>query len=171
MMRPSWAWAPRPRPSPPSRRARSTRSPTSTPPFPNCSPWAMWWLAETRTTEGTSKVLGGPMSAAVLYVRRAFASRTPSACRRSAFYKTLKWLEHASPEEIAAKVPPDYWLGDRELYTAAIKNNLQVYSRDGIISAESRQRSLDFLKQFDKEMAAATLDPSKTWHRRFVPKP
>jgi len=127
-------------------------------------------LAETRTTEGTSKVLGGPMSAAVLYVRRAFAEQNPVSVQAlvNAFYKTLKWLDHALPEEIAAKVPPDYWLGDRELYTAAIKNNLQVYSRDGIISAESRQRSLDFLKQFDKEMAAATLDPAKTWDGRFV---
>jgi NitT/TauT family transport system substrate-binding protein len=129
-------------------------------------------LAETRTTEGTTKVLGGPMSAAVLYVRRAFAEKNPLSVQAlvNAFYKTLKWLDHASPQEIAAKVPPEYWLGDKDLYTAAIKNNLQVYSRDGIISAASRQRSLDFLKQFDKEMAAATLDPAKTWDGRFVAK-
>jgi hypothetical protein len=72
--------------------------------------------------------------------------------------------------QIADKVPQEYWLGDKELYIAAVKNNLQVYSHDGIIITESRQRSLDFLKQFDKEMAAATVDPAKTWDGRFVAK-
>jgi len=129
-------------------------------------------LAETRTTEGTTKVLGGPMSAAVLYLRRQFADRNPNTVQAlvNAFYKTPKWLDQATPDEIADKVPQEYWLGDKELYIAAVKNNLQVYSRDGIISAESRQRSLDFLKQFDKEMAAATVDPAKTWDGRFVAK-
>jgi NitT/TauT family transport system substrate-binding protein len=53
---------------------------------------------------------------------------------------------------------------------AAVKNNLQVYSRDGIVSAESQKRSLDFLKQFDKGIAAANVDPAKTWDDRFVKK-
>src|SRR5215813_4550359 len=129
-------------------------------------------LAETRTTQGTAEVLGGPMSAAVLYLRREFADKNPNTVQAlvNAFYKTLKWLDQATPDEIADKVPQEYWLGDKELYIAAVKNNLQVYSRDGIISAESRQRSLDFLKQFDKEMAAATVDPAKTWDGRFVAK-
>jgi NitT/TauT family transport system substrate-binding protein len=47
---------------------------------------------------------------------------------------------------------------------------MQVYSQDGIVSAESRQRSLDFLKQFDKEIAGATIDSAKTWDDRFVKK-
>jgi NitT/TauT family transport system substrate-binding protein len=129
-------------------------------------------LAETRTTEGTAEVLGGPMSAAVLYLKREFAAKNPATVQAlvNAFYKTLKWLDKATPAEIAEKVPQEYWLGDKELYIAAVKNNLQVYSRDGIVSAESRQRSLDFLKKFDKEMAAATVEPATTWDGRFVAK-
>src|SRR5215475_5772371 len=129
-------------------------------------------LAETRTTQGTTEVLGGPMSAAVLYLRREFAVKNPATVQAlvNAFYKTLKWLDKATPGEIAQKVPQEYWLGDKELYIAAVKNNLQVYSRDGIVSAQSRQRSLDFLKKFDKEMAAATVDPATTWDGRFVAK-
>jgi NitT/TauT family transport system substrate-binding protein len=88
----------------------------------------------------------------------------------NAFYKTLMWLDKATPEQIADKVPQEYWLGDKALYIAAVKNNLQVYSRDGVVSAESQKRSLDFLKQFDKEIAAATIDTAKTWDGRFVTK-
>jgi len=129
-------------------------------------------LAETRTTEGTTKVLGGPMSAAVLYLKRDFMDKNPNTVQAlvNAFYKTLVWLDKATPEQVADKVPQEYWLGDKALYMAAVKNNLQVYSRDGIVGTESQKRSLDFLKQFDKEMAAATIDPAKTWDGRFVAK-
>lgn len=129
-------------------------------------------LAETRTTEGTTKVFGGPMSAAVLYLRRDFAERSPNTVQAlvNAFYKGLKWLEKATPEQVADVVPKEYWLGDKDLYTAAVKANMQVYSRDGIVSDGSRKRSLDFLRQFDKEIAAATVDPARTWDDRFVKK-
>jgi NitT/TauT family transport system substrate-binding protein len=129
-------------------------------------------LAETRTTEGTINVLGGPMSAAVLYLKRDFMDKNPNTVQAlvNAFYKTLLWLDKATPEQVADKVPQEYWLGDKALYMAAVKNNLQVYSRDGVVNAESQKRSLDFLKQFDKEIAAATIDPAKTWDGRFVTK-
>jgi NitT/TauT family transport system substrate-binding protein len=129
-------------------------------------------LAETRTTEGTTKVFGGPMSAAVLYMKRDFKTANPNTVQAlvNAFYKGLRWLEKATPEEITATVPEQYWLGDKALYTAAVKANLQVYSRDGIVSADSQKRSLEFLKQFDKEIAAANVDVSKTWDDRFVKK-
>ena len=129
-------------------------------------------LAETRTTEGTTKVFGGPMSAAVLYMKRDFVEKSPNTVQAlvNALYKGLKWLEKATPEQVADAVPKEYWLGDRELYTAAVKANMQVYSRDGIVSDGSQKRSLDFLRQFDKEIAAAKVDPAKTWDDRFVKK-
>jgi NitT/TauT family transport system substrate-binding protein len=129
-------------------------------------------MAETRTTEGTTKVFGGPMSAAVLYLRRDFMEQNPNTVQAlvNAFYKTLKWIDKASADEIADKVPQEFWLGDKALYTGAVKANLQVYSRDGIVSPDSQQRSINFLQQFDKEMAAAKIDASKTWEGRFVAK-
>jgi NitT/TauT family transport system substrate-binding protein len=129
-------------------------------------------LAETRTTEGTTKVFGGPMSAAVLYMKRDFLDKNPNSVQGlvNAFYKALVWLAKASPEQITDAVPKEYWLGDKELYTAAVTANLQVYSRDGIVSDGSRQRSLDFLKEFDKEIAAAKIDTARTWDGRFLAK-
>ncbi len=129
-------------------------------------------MAETRTTEGTTKVLGGAMSAGVLYTRKDFIDKNPNTVQAlvNAFYKTLRWLDKASPEQIADTVPKEYWLGDKELYMAAVKASLQIYSRDGIVSSDSQQRSISFLRQFDKEIAAATIDAAKTWDDRFVKK-
>jgi NitT/TauT family transport system substrate-binding protein len=129
-------------------------------------------MAETRTTEGTTKVFGGPMSAGVLYSRKDFIDKNPNTVQAlvNAFYKTLRWLDKATPEQVADAVPKEYWLGDKALYMAAVKASLQIYSRDGIVSGDSQQRSIAFLKQFDKEIAAATIDPAKTWDDRFVKK-
>lgn len=129
-------------------------------------------MAETRTTEGTTKVFGGPMSAGVLYTRQDFIEKNPNTVQAlvNAFYKTLRWLDKATPEQVADNVPKEYWLGDKELYMAAVKASLQIYSRDGVVSADSQQRSIAFLKQFDKEIAAATIEPTKTWDDRFVKK-
>jgi NitT/TauT family transport system substrate-binding protein len=129
-------------------------------------------MAETRTTEGTTKVFGGPMSAAVLYLRRDFMEQNPNTVQAlvNAFYKTLKWIDKASADEITDKVPQEFWLGDKALYTGAVKANLEIYSRDGIVGESSQQRSISFLQQFDKEMAAAKIDASKTWEGRFVAK-
>jgi hypothetical protein len=92
----------------------------------------------------------------------------PPQALGNAFYKILLWRRDATPDAIAATVPPDYWLGYKAVYATAVRANMQVYCQDGIISAESRQRLLDFLKQFDKEIAAANIDSAKTWDERFV---
>jgi NitT/TauT family transport system substrate-binding protein len=129
-------------------------------------------LAETRTTAGTNKVFGGPMPAAVLYIKRDFIEKNPNTVQAltNAFYKTLKWMEKATPEQIADNVPEEFWLGDKALYIAAVKASLDAYSKDGIVSADGQQRSLDFLRQFDKEIADAKVDTAKTWDDRFVKK-
>jgi NitT/TauT family transport system substrate-binding protein len=129
-------------------------------------------MADTRTTEGANKVFGGTMPAAVLYFKRDFIEKNPNTVQAlvNAFYKSLKWLERATPEQIADAVPPEYWLGDKVLYMKAVQANRQVYSLDGIVSEGSQKRSLDFLRQFDKEIADAKVDTAKTWDDRFVKK-
>jgi NitT/TauT family transport system substrate-binding protein len=129
-------------------------------------------LEDTRSTAGNNKVFGGPMSAAVLYLKRDFAEKNPNTTQAlvSAIYKTLKWMEKATPEQIADNVPAEYHLGDKALYIAAVKASLEAYSRDGMVSAESTKRSMEFLQQFDQEMKAAKIETSKTWDGRFVTK-
>jgi NitT/TauT family transport system substrate-binding protein len=129
-------------------------------------------MADTRTTAGADKVFGGSMPAAVLYFKREFIEKNPNTVQAlvNAFYKSLKWLEKATPEQIADTVPQEYWLGDKALYMKAVQANRQVYSLDGIVSAGSQKRSLDFLRQFDKEIADAKVDTSKTFDDRFVRK-
>jgi len=88
----------------------------------------------------------------------------------NAFYKTLRWLEKATPDEIAATVPEDYYLGDRALYLAAVKANKPVYSVTGLIPVAGMQSAADMLMAFDPELKDAKINLGKTFDDRFVKK-
>ncbi len=129
-------------------------------------------VADSRTEEGTRAIFGGSNPAAVLYLKQDFIDRNPRTTQAlvNAFYKTLKWLEQATPEQIAATVPEDYFLGDKALYVAAVKANKPVYSRTGIIPAAGMQSAADMLLAFDDELKNAKVDLAKTFDDRFVRK-
>jgi NitT/TauT family transport system substrate-binding protein len=129
-------------------------------------------VADSRTEDGTRKIFGGSNPAAVLYLKQDFIDRNPRTTQAlvNAFYKTLKWLEQATPEQIAATVPEDYFLGDKALYVAAVKANKPVYSRTGIIPAAGMQSAADMLLAFDDELKNAKIDLAKTFDDRFVRK-
>jgi len=129
-------------------------------------------VADTRTEEGTRAIFGGSNPAAVLYAKQDFVTRNPNTAQAlvNAFYKTLKWLEKATPEQITAAVPEEYWLGDRALYTAAVKANKPVYSVTGVIPASGMKSASDMLVAFDDELKNARFDLAKTFDDRFVKK-
>src|SRR4030095_3888757 len=80
-------------------------------------------VADSRTEEGTRAIFGGSNPAAVLYAKQDFIARNPNTVQAlvNAFYKTLKWLERATPEQITATVPEEYWLRHQELYTPPLQ--------------------------------------------------
>ena len=127
-------------------------------------------VADSRTEEGTRTLFGGSNPAAVLYLKHDFIERYPNTVQAlvNAFYKTLKWLHTATPEQITATVPEEYFLGDKELYLAAVKANKPVYSITGIIPPEGMQSAADMLLAFDDEIKGAKVDLAKTFDERFV---
>jgi len=129
-------------------------------------------VADSRTEEGTRAIFGGSNPAAVLYVRQDFIDKNPATVQAlvNAFYKTLQWLDKATPEEIAATVPEDYFLGDKALYLAAVRANKPVYSRTGVIPAAGMKSAADMLLAFDDELKGANVDLAKTFDGRFVAK-
>jgi NitT/TauT family transport system substrate-binding protein len=129
-------------------------------------------VVDTRTEEGTRAIFGGSNPAAVLYLKEDFIEKNPNTVQAlvNAFYKTLKWLETATPEDIAATVPEEYFLGDKALYIAAVKANKPVYSRTGVIPPAGMQSAADMLVAFDDELKSAKIDLAKTFDDRFVKK-
>lgn len=129
-------------------------------------------LADTRTEDGNMKLFGGNNPAAVVYFKKDFIAKNPNTVQHvvNAFYRTMKWLEKATPEDVAKNVPEEFFLGDKALYLAALKASRPMYSTTGIIPPKGMQNALDMLVQFDPEMKDAKVDLSKTFDDRFVKK-
>ncbi|MCB4768700.1 ABC transporter substrate-binding protein [Ancylobacter sp. Lp-2] len=129
-------------------------------------------LVDTRTTEGTEKVFGGQNPAAVLYFKESFIKENPNTVQAltNVFYKTLKWLEKATPEQIAANVPEEYWLGDKNLYMKAVEASRQSYSTDGNIDEASMKSALSLITTTDPSIDPASIDLSKTFDGSFLAK-
>jgi NitT/TauT family transport system substrate-binding protein len=127
-------------------------------------------LADSRTEAGNQKLFGGNNPAAVVYLKRDFIAKNPVTTQHivNAFYKTIKWLEKASPDDVAKVVPEEYFLGDRALYIAALKASAPMYSKTGIIPPEGMKNAFEMLTQFDPELKDAKVDLSKTFDDRFV---
>jgi NitT/TauT family transport system substrate-binding protein len=129
-------------------------------------------IADSRTEEGTRAIFGDSNPAAVLYMKQDFIDKYPNTVQAlvNAFYKTLKWLEKATPEQVAATVPEEYFLGDRGLYLASVQANKPAYSITGLIPAAGMKSAADMLIAFDQELRDAKVDLAKTFDDRFIRK-
>lgn len=127
-------------------------------------------LIDTRTEAGSRALFGGSNPAAVIYSRQDFIEKNPETMQRivNAVVKSLKWLETATPDQVADTVPPEYHLGDRAVYLQAVAKLKESYSRTGIASAEGMRSVFDVLKQLDPELATATVDLTKTFNPAFA---
>ena len=120
-------------------------------------------IADTRTSQGTREVFGGPYPAAVLYAQRAFIEKNPRTMQAlvNALLRGLKWIAGHSVQEIAALMPEEYALGNKALYIQAITKSLPMYSRDGRFSREGAETAYAVLKAFDPKSPM----PRSTWRR------
>ena len=125
---------------------------------------------DTRFPRVNYEIFGGTNPAAVLYAKQAFIAANPNTVQAlvNAFYKTLKWIATATTDEIIATVPTDYFLGDRDIYLKALRANLLVYSKNGLITRQGMRSALAMLSAFDPELKGATIDLGKTFDDRFV---
>jgi NitT/TauT family transport system substrate-binding protein len=127
-------------------------------------------VADTRFPRVNHDIFGGSNPAAVLYAKNEFIAANPATMQAlvNAFYKTLRWIATATTEEIINTVPTDYFLGDRAIYARALKANLLVYSRTGIITRQGMNSALKMMATFDPELKDKKIDLQKTFEDRFI---
>jgi len=128
-------------------------------------------VVETTTDAGVRAVFGGPLPAATLYARAAFVQQNPGTVQAltNAIVRALKWLQKATPDEVADAVPPEYLLGDRALYLAAYQKLRQTYSKDGRIPKALVKNSYEMLLQHNNAVRRApVLWLEQTYTNAFV---
>lgn len=127
-------------------------------------------LVDMRTPEKTRAALGGTYPAASLYMSTAFVEGHKPEVQKlaNAFVKTLKWMSTHSAEEIADKMPKDYWAGDRALYVQAIAEGKEQFTADGVMPEDGPATVLAVLSGFSKNVKGKQIDLSKTYTTEFV---
>lgn len=127
-------------------------------------------LSDTRTEKDTLAVFGGEYPGGSLYTRSDWIAKHPKETQMltSALVATLRWIHSHTPEEIMAKMPEDLVGANKDLYLAALKNTIPMYSKTGAMDPKGAKAVLDVFSLSSPDVAKANIDLSKTYTNRFV---
>src|SRR4051794_19426544 len=127
-------------------------------------------LSDTRTQKDTLAVFGGEYPGGALYSTAAWvASHEQDAqALTDAIMNTLAWIHSHSAEEIMAKMPPEVVGKNKELYLAALKNTIPMFSETGKMDPKGADAVLAVFSEGSPEVAKANVDVSKTFTNMYV---
>src|SRR5260221_10364271 len=127
-------------------------------------------MIDMRTEEGTRAVLGGTYPAACLYMQTDWVNAHKDIAQKlaNAMVKALRWMHVHTAEEIAAIVPADFYAGNKDLYIAALKGNLGIFTPDGVMPKDGPPTVLAVLSLFNDNVKGKQIDMSKTYTTEFV---
>jgi NitT/TauT family transport system substrate-binding protein len=127
-------------------------------------------LADTRTQKDTLALFGGEYPGGALYSTAAWVNSHEKDVQAltTAIVNTLSWIHSHSPEEIMAKMPEGIVGKNKELYLAALKNTIPMYSETGKMDPKGADAVLAVFSEGSPEVAKANIDVTKTWTNKFV---
>ena len=127
-------------------------------------------LSDTRTEKDTLAVFGGEYPGGALYSTTAWVASHEKEVQAltGAMLNTLAWIHSHSPEQVMDKMPAEIVGKNRELYLAALKNTMPMYSETGKMDPKGAEAVLAVFSESSPEVAKAHIDLSKTYTNRFV---
>ena len=127
-------------------------------------------LVDLRAPASTRAALGGDYPFIGIFAQNDWVNSHKDAAQRlvNAYTKTLKWMKAHTAEEIAAKMPPDYYAGNQNLYVTALKNQLQIFGSDCKMPPAGPETSLQIEQQFVSSFKGKTADLGKTYTNDFA---
>jgi NitT/TauT family transport system substrate-binding protein len=127
-------------------------------------------LSDTRTQKDTLDLFGGEYPGGALYSTTAWISGHDKEVQAltNAILSTLAWIHSHSPEDVMAKMPPEMVGKNKELYLAALKNTIPMYSQTGRMDPKGADAVLTMFSESSPEVAKANVDVLKTYTNKFV---
>jgi NitT/TauT family transport system substrate-binding protein len=129
-------------------------------------------VVDTRTANGSQAVYGGVYPAGSVYLPTEFTKKNPNTTQAvvNAMVRAVLWIQKATPEQIVATVPPEYYGDDKAVYKAALEKNLATFSPDGTIPVDGVKNVYAVLNAFEPSVKEAKIDLAKTFDNSFVQK-
>jgi NitT/TauT family transport system substrate-binding protein len=128
-------------------------------------------LADARTQDGVRTLLGtDDYPASSLLARKEWLDAHPEEARKvsRAVLQALAWIREHSPEEILAKVPGEFRVGDADAERSAIRLAKPMYSVDGQVSGESAEAVRKVLAESLERVRNARIDLGKTYTNEYL---
>lgn len=127
-------------------------------------------LSDTRTQKDTLAVFSGEYPGGALYATTAWVKGHEKEVQglTNAMMNTLKWIHSHTPEEIMVKMPEGMVGKDKELYLAALRNTIPMYSETGLMDPKGAAAVLAVFSEGSPDVAKANIDVSKTYTNQYV---
>jgi NitT/TauT family transport system substrate-binding protein len=127
---------------------------------------------ETFSEAGSRLVYGGMLPSACLYAKSDFVRANPRTVQAltNAMVRALRWLQAASNDDVLRTIPPEYALGDRTAYLAALTRLRGVYSKDGLIPPAGAELSLRITAEDDPAVRVAGIVLDQIYTNAFAQK-
>jgi NitT/TauT family transport system substrate-binding protein len=129
-------------------------------------------LIDLRTPEATRAALGGDYPFIGIFAKNDWVNSHKDVAQRlvNVYVKTLKWMKAHSADEIAAKMPADYLVPSKDLYIAALKNQLSIFGTDCKMPAAGPQTVLSILQNYVSSFKGKNANLSETYTNEFANK-
>src|SRR5229473_2612331 len=129
-------------------------------------------LIDLRTPEATRAALGGDYPFIGIFAKNDWVNSHKDVAQRlvNVYVKTLKWMAAHTPHEIAAKLPADYLVPSKDLYVAALKNQLSIFGTDCKMPAAGPQTVLSILQNYVSSDKGINVNLSETYTNDFANK-
>ena len=129
-------------------------------------------LVDLRSPDSTQAALGGAYPFICLFMNNSYVSSHKDVVQKvvNAYVKTLKWMHSHTAAEIADKMPPDYYAGNKALYVTALQNQMGIFSPDGSMPSGAPQSVLNIEYQSKLIPQSKQIDLTLTYTNDFVSK-
>lgn len=129
-------------------------------------------LVDMRTPETTKAALGAPYPFICVFMTNDYVNTHKDTVQKlvNSYVKTLKWIGTHTGEEIAAKMPADYYAGDKNLYITALKNQLLIFSPDGKMPEDGAEAVLAIEQKTNQTVSRKQINLSMTYTNEFASK-
>jgi len=127
-------------------------------------------LSDTRTQHDTLAVFGGEYPGGAIYSTTAWVNGHEKEVQAltNAIMATLSWIHSHSAEEIMAKMPDEIVGKNKELYLAALRNTIPMFSETGKMDPKGAEAVLAVFSEGSPEVAKANIDVTKTYTNKYV---
>jgi len=129
-------------------------------------------LVDLRTPDSTRAALGGDYPFIGIFAKNDWVNSNKDVAQRlvNAYVNTLKFIHSHSAAEIAAKMPADYYAGNKDLYVTALQNQISIFGTDCKMPAGGPETVMKIQQDYVPSFKGKTSNLSETYTNQFASK-